>query len=727
MRKQKNRSPKTVSRLHDEEEGSSDSGHYNLCQVRSGSMRSPPIQVKVGVDDCLIKMEVDTGASVSLMSETLFTELWPGRSLESTGVRLQSYSREPIPVVGCCYVNLAYNGQTAPQMPLIVVRGSGPSLLGRDWLSHIRLDWSQIHHFHTVSLQAVLDRHQEVFQEGLGTMKGFKAKIYVDPDARPAFYPARSVPYALREKVDMELDRLKEEGTLEPVEISEWAAPIVPVLKSDKQSVRLCGDFRLTVNPVSKLDRYPIPKVEDLFAKLSKGKCFTKLDLSQAYQQLPLEEESKKFVVINTHKGLFQYTRLPFGISSAPGIFQRVMDSLLQGIKGVVVYLDDILITGASEEAHLQTLDEVLSRLEKAGLRVKGKKCEFMRPSVTYLGHRIDAAGLHPLQDKVQAIKEAPEPKSVTELKSYLGMLTYYGKFLPNLSSTLHPLHKLLKKDAPWNWKAEQRKAFAASKDLLTSTKFLAHFDPSHKLTLACDASAYGLGAVLAHKMPDGSEKPIGYASRTLTNAERNYSQLEKEGLSCIFGIKKFHDYLFGHAFELVTDHKPLLGLLKEDRATSPQASARIKRWSLFLSGYEYTLVFRNTTAHANADALSRLPLPVQPAKTDLEPELVLLAEHLADAPVTADDIRVWTRRDPKLARVLQFLQQGWPEKVEQDLEASRTLGLRGMHPMGKQDHCSTTRKRSRLRRVARRPSGDDEDESFGQDVRVVAWDQCGY
>ena len=146
---------------------------------------------------------------------------------------------------------------------------------------------------------------------------------------------------------------------------------------------------------------------------------------------------------------------------------------------------------------------------------------------MTYLGHRIDAAGLHPFQDKVQAIKEAPEPKSVTELKSYLGMLTYYGKFLPNLSSTLHPLHKLLKKDAPWSWKAEQRKTFAESKDLLTSTKYLAHFDPSHKLTLACDASA-----VLAHKMPDGSEKPIGYASCTLTNAERNYSQLEKEDLS---------------------------------------------------------------------------------------------------------------------------------------------------------------------------------------------------
>ena len=666
---------RAVCRVQEGDE--SDSGQSTLCQVRShGMSNAPPIEVKVQVDDCLIKMEVDTGASMTLMSESTFGELWPGRSLSTSEVRLQSYSQEPIPVVGCCYVNLDYNGQTAVNVPLIVVEGSGPSLLGRNWLSLIRLDWKQIHHVHSNSLQAVLDRHPAVFQEGLGTMKGFKARIHVEPNATPRFIPARSVPYALRDKVDRELTRLQEEGTLEPVEVSEWAAPIVPVLKSDKQNVRICGDFRLTVNPISKLDRYPIPRVEDLFAKLTKGRLFTKLDLSQAYQQLPLDEESKRFVVINTHKGLFRYTRLPFGISSAPGIFQRVIESLLQGIEGVVVYLDDILITGSTEQKHLETLEEVLSRLDKFGLRVKSKKCEFMRSSVTYLGHRIDATGLHPLPDKVQAIKNAPAPRSVQELKSYLGMLTYYSKFLPNLSTTLHPLYHLLKKDVPWKWGTKQKKAFAASKDLLTSTKFLAHFDSNQELTLACDASDYGLGAVLAHKMPDGSEKPIGYASRTLTKSERNYSQLEKEGLSCIFGIKKFHDYVFGRAFELVTDHKPLLGLLKEDRPTSPQASARIKRWSLFLSGYEYTLKFRNTNAHANADALSRLPLPVEPATAEQVPELVLLAEHLADSPVTADDVRTWTQRDPKLARVLQYIQQGWPCEVETDLERYSTKCL---------------------------------------------------
>ena len=297
---------------------------------------------------------------------------------------------------------------------------------------------------------------RQFFQEGLGTLKGFEAKLVVDRDATPKFCKARTVPYLMKEKVEEELQRLTKEGILEPVEFVSWAAPIVPVLKSDKSSVRICGDLNVTVNPVVKLDKYPIPKVEDLFAQLAGGKTFTKLDLSKGCQQLLLDEESKSYVVINTHKGLFWYTRLPYGISSAPGIFRRVMESLLQGIPGVVVYIDDILITGATEQEHLQTLEEVLSRLEKAGLHARKCKCRFMVPSVDYLGYRIDKEGLHPLPDKVKAIKEAPDPTSVTELKAYLGLLTYYSKFLPNLSTTLAPLYALLQKDYPWRWRGRE-------------------------------------------------------------------------------------------------------------------------------------------------------------------------------------------------------------------------------------------------------------------------------
>ena len=398
------------------------------------------------------------------------------------------------------------------------------------------------------------------------------------------------MPYAYRELVDKELDRLVEQEILEPVELADWAAPIVPVLKSDKKSVRICGDFKRTVNLASKVDRYPIPKIEDLFTSLSGGKSFSTLDMSQAYQQLLLDEASKKLVVINTPKGLFQYNRLPFGVSSAPGIFQRVMDSILQNIPGVVVYLDDILVTGLTEEAHLASLKEVLTRLEKAGLRLNKAKCKFMESCVTYLGYRIDCEGLHPTEDKLEAVRKAPEPKHVTQLKSYLGLLTYYGRFLPHLPSVLSPLYTLLRKGTPWHWQSQQRTAFQKSKELLLSLQVFVHYDPKLEIVLACDASCYGIGAVLAHKMPDGSEKPIGFASRTLSSTERQYSQIEKEGLSCVFGVKRFHAYLIGRHFSLVTDHRPLLALFNEQRVIPSHSSARIQRWALTLAAYEYTL-----------------------------------------------------------------------------------------------------------------------------------------
>ena len=269
-------------------------------------------------------------------------------------------------------------------------------------------------------------------------------------------------------------------------------------------------------------------------------------------------------MVINTQRGLFRYNRLPFGVSSATGIFQRAMESLLQGIPNIAIYLDDILISGTSEEEHLKTLEIVLGRLQDAGLKLKRDKCLFMRSSVFYLGYLIDADGLDPMPDKVKAILEAPEPTNVTELKSYLGLLNYYGKFLQNVSSILHPLYSLLQKSATWKWSQGQREAFRASKKLMTSSQMLVHFDPEKELILSCDASQYGIGAVLAHRMADGTEKPIGFVSRTLTTAEKNYSQIEHEGLACVFGVKRFHSYLYGHKFVLATDHKPLLTLFNE-------------------------------------------------------------------------------------------------------------------------------------------------------------------
>ena len=208
-------------------------------------------------------------------------------------------------------------------------------------------------------------------------LKDYSAKIHVDPAVRPKFFKARPIPYAYKLKVEEELDKLTKLGIIEPIQFAEWAAPIVAVLKSDKKSIRICGDFKVTVNSASKVDRYPIPKIDDLFATLGGGQKFTKLDMSQAYMQIPLSEDSKQYVVINTHRGLFRYNRLPFGNASAPGIFQRVMEGVLKDIPGVVVYLDDILITGQTDADHLKSLQETLSRLERGRTKVAKEEVQF--------------------------------------------------------------------------------------------------------------------------------------------------------------------------------------------------------------------------------------------------------------------------------------------------------------------------------------------------------------
>ena len=607
------------------------------------------------VDGKQLQFEVDTGASLSLISEETYKEFWPDMALQDTTVNLKTYTGTPLKVLGVMNASVSY-GQQSVKLPLLVIEGTGATLMGRNWLEHIKLNWNNIHKVNPDHLQTVLTQYSDVFQPELGMMKDFKAKIFVDPTIPLRFCKARSVPYAMRSLVEAELDKLVNQGILTPVKHADWAAPIVPIMKADRKSVRICGDFKQTVNKASPIDKYPIPKIEDLFAKLAGGQKFTKLGMSQAYQQICLDEESQKFVVINTSKGLFRYNRLPFGISSAPGIFQRVIENLLQGIPNVVVYLDDILITGSSGEQHLTNLSEVLKRLQQAGLRLKKEKCEFLATSVIYLDHKIDAKGLHPTNDKVDAISRAPTPKNCTELKAYLGLLNYYNKFMPNLATELAPLYQLLHKGTLWQWGDQEDRAFKVSKQLLLSSQLLVHFDPTKEIIVACDASGYGIGAVLAHRESNGEEQPIGFVSRTLTAAEKNYSQIEKEALACIFGITKFPTYLYGHKFMLVTDHKPSLSLFKEHKAIPQQASGRIQRWALTLAAYEYTIAFCPTAAHSNADALSRLPMQGQEEQVPLVPETILMLEQMDDSPFTAQQVKYFTARDPCLSQVLTYV-----------------------------------------------------------------------
>jgi hypothetical protein len=274
--------------------------------------------------------------------------------------------------------------------------------------------------------------------------------------------------------------------------------------------------------------------------------------------------------------------------------------------------------------------------------------------------------------------------RTYSQLRAFLGLVNYYVKFLPNLSSTLAPLYQLLEKQRKWVWGLEQENAFLEAKTQLTSQCLLVHFDPQQRVVLSCDASPYGIGAVLSHEFPDGSEKPIAFASKSLSVAEKKYSQLEKEGLAIVYGVKKFHHYLFGRKFQIRSDHQPLQHLFSERKAVPQQALARIQRWALTLSAYDYTILYKPGDEHANADSLSRLPIgenirnPPQPA------EIIVLMETLQSTPITPKNIRQWTDTDPLLSQVREQLLQGWEDCDREEM----TPFNRKRHEMSVQDGC---------------------------------------
>ena len=646
-----------------EAEGEPDDQEYEMFTLSNG--RAEPYRLEVFVNEVLIQMELDTGAAISVINETTHNhiEQESGRpnTLQPTDKALRSYSGHAIQVLGTADVKARY-GDKEIVVPIHVVSGGGPNLMGRDWLSHFDVSLTTLNLVETDrQLREALDKYPDVFTDELGCVRDTPVRLILRDDAQPKFYKPRPVPFSLREKVEKELANLQELGVISPVQSSPWAAPVVPVLKKNGK-IRLCGDFKLTINQASPIETYPLPRVDELFSNLAGGKYFTKLDMSNAYLQLPLHPESRQVVTINTHRGLFQYNRLPFGVASAPAIFQRCMDTLLQGLRGVSVYIDDILITGASKQEHLENLEAVLQKLQAAGMRLNRSKCLFFQPSLEYLGHVISEKGIQPTVEKVRAIKEAPQPKNISELRSFLGLINYYYKFLPNLSANLTPLYTLLNKKQTWHWGAEQKQAFQTAQEALQTDALLVHYDPTKPIVLACDASQYGIGAVLSHVMEDKLERPIAYISRTLSPAEKHYSQLEREALAIIFAVKKFHNYIYGRHFLIESDHRPLMFLFGETNRIPQMASSRIQRWALTLSAYKYNIRYKAGKHLSHADALSRLPHAVTSSNDGIPEDVALVISHLSSTSVSAAHIKEWTMKDPILSCVCRFIESGWPE-----------------------------------------------------------------
>ena len=304
---------------------------YSLYSVRSKALEDA-MMISLTLNGVPVSMELDTGAALSLINKSTYQKIAQASQLnplQPSRVQLKTYTGERINILGTTAVRVCC-GENDAMQSVHVVEGEGPNLLGRDWISKFQVSVNNVVGAcnHSAGVEEILSKHADVFKEELGKLKGFKAKLYIDPDAKPKFCKARPVPFAMKQLVEDELKQFEKDGIISPIQFSPWATPIVSIIKSNGK-VRLCGDYKTTINKALLKDSYPLPLVEELFASLAGGKHFTKLDLSQAYLQIELDDESKKLATINTQRGLFQFNRLPYGVSSSPAIFQRCNFSII--------------------------------------------------------------------------------------------------------------------------------------------------------------------------------------------------------------------------------------------------------------------------------------------------------------------------------------------------------------------------------------------------------------
>ena len=429
-----------------------------------------------------------------------------------------------------------------------------------------------------------------------------KLHLTLDKTVPPVILPVRKVPLALKEPLKNEIDRLVDQGILNPVDTpTDWVSSMVVVSKSN-------GKIHLCIDPKPlRRNHYPLSVIDDLLPELSKAKVFSVVDAKNGFWHIQLDPESSFLTTFSTPWGRYRWTRMPFGISPAPEEFQKRLDTALGVLEGVVPIFDDILIFGVGvtkEEAmenHDQHLKSLFERCRNKGIKLNKEKSKFSLSEVSFMGHIISNEGLKPYPAKIQGISEMPTPKSKQDVKKLLGMVNYLQKFAPNLSEVTAPMRDLLKEENVVLWDEQLHgRSLEQVKKLISEAPVLKYFDPKEEtdLELQCDASEKGLGACL---MQGG--QPIGYASRAMTPTEINYAHIEKELLSIVFGVERCVQYEQGRLVKVETDHKPLESIFKKSLISAPK---RLQRMMLRLQKYDLEVNYKEGSQMYLADTLSR-------------------------------------------------------------------------------------------------------------------------
>ncbi|XP_054259732.1 uncharacterized protein K02A2.6-like [Macrosteles quadrilineatus] len=389
------------------------------------------------------------------------------------------------------------------------------------------------------------------FESGLGKMNG-AYEIELKMGAKPfSITVPRRIPLPLWSKTKEEIQRMVNMEVITPVDhATPWCSPMVVVPKKDSGNVRICVDLS-KLNQSVRRQLHPIPGIEYTIAQIKGATVFSKLDANHGFWQIPLEEKSQDLTTFLTPWGRFKFKVLPFGITSAPEYFQKRIHAALGDQRNVKAYIDDILIWGSTQAEHDKVLVEVLEKLQKEGITLNKEKTVFSKPKIKFLGFELSADGISLDQERVKAISEMEPPTDVKGVQRYLGMINFSGRYIPNRSEILKPIHELLNKNNEWIWDKPQQKAFDTIKNLLTTAPHLAFYDPNLQTMISSDASSFGIGGVLLQREKSGTFKPVSYISRSLTDTERRYSNIEREALGIAWACDKLKDYIVGISREI--------------------------------------------------------------------------------------------------------------------------------------------------------------------------------
>ena len=585
-----------------------------------------------------IYFQLDTGSPINIL---------PYKELKSLGLKkeqlnktkkiLSSYTKDKLKPLGTVRLTAKYKKRQA-MMTFYVVD-----------LQQIPL----LSHKACVELNLIKRIHKTTIEEFCPEIKNttgimsITVQLDIDETAEPVVHGPRPQPKALLPAIKEKLLEMESEGFIEKVtEPTDWVSSMAVSQRNGK--IRICLDPS-NVNKAIKRSIYPMKTVEQVMSQLSGAKYFSTLDAKSGYCQLPLDEKSSYLTVFNTPLGRFRWLRLPFGIKSAPEIYQRTMDTMLEGIDGATAIMDDIIIASSTLEEHDKIIETVLQRATNWNVKLNMEECKLRQTSIKYVGHIITDKGVKPDHEKVRAVMEMPEPKSKEDIGRFLGFITYLGKFIPKLSEVDNPLRDVNKCEE-FFWNKPQAQAFKKLKELCAKETILAYYDVTKETTIQCDASSYGLGAALVQ-----GTKVIAYASRALNKVEQNYSQIQKELKAIEFACEKFHTYIYAKPVKVESDHKPLEIIFKKPMHLAPR---RLQTMLLRLSIYDIEVIYKKGSTMYLADTLSRAKLP---ETTVIKEEETIMVHKVSVSDERIQHFRQNTTRE--LSELVTTILEGWPEE----------------------------------------------------------------